>query len=184
MLGVVRMTARTRRLHERFLTALDGCISFHSDPARKPLLIDLRPPEPLRLRIYMYSLVGGVGERARREYKVVLRVPSQRVGTYGAFDHTDNRFTTVIGYDASLDVFVLWDAALHPRFKNGGNLQVRDEVVRAAAATGTAEAVRILSGGAHEVVFACQTPGIRRTLRARIQATGGLMEGECPTFLH
>lgn len=178
------MKARTRLLHETLLKAFDGSVACHSEIAHKPLLVDLLPPEPLRLRIYMYSLVGGVGERARREYKVVLRVPAQSVGAYGAFDHSGDRFTTVIGYDADLDVFVLWDASLHPRFKNGGNLQVRDEVVRAAAAAGSAEGIRTLSGGAREVVFACQTPGLRVALHARIASTGGLMEGECTTFLN
>lgn len=178
------MTVRTRLLHEALLKALDGSVASHSELARKPLLIDLSPPEPLRLRIYMYSLVGGVGERARREYKVVLRVPGQSVGAYGAFDHSGERFATVIGYAADLDVFVLWDASLHPRFKNGGNLQVRDEVVHSAAVAGTAEAIRILSGGAREVVLACQTPDLRGALRARIASTGGLIEGECSTFLN
>jgi hypothetical protein len=178
------MTARTRLLQETLLKALGDSVASHSEIAHKPLLVDLRPPEALRLRIYMYSLVGGVGERARREYKVVLRVPAQSIGAYGAFDQSDDRFTTVIGYDVDLDVFVLWDASLHPRFKNGGNLQVRDEVVRAAAASGVAEAVRTLSSGAREVVFACQTPALRSALHARIASTGGLMEGECTTFLN
>lgn len=178
------MTARTRLVHEAFLKALEGAVANHSDPARKPLLVDLLPPEPLRLRIYMYSLVGGAGERARREYKVVLRVPAQSVGAYGSFDHSGDRFTTVIGYDADLDVFVLWDASLHPRFKNGGNLQVRDDVVRTAAAVGIAESIRTLTGRTREVVFACQTSVLRRALHARIASTGGLLEGECPTFLN
>jgi hypothetical protein len=177
------MTARTRRLHRALLEALHPCVAAHSDPGTKPLLIDLLPPEPLSLRIYMYSLVGGAGERARREYKVVLRVPAQNVGEYGVFDHSGDRFTTVIGYDADLDVFVLWDASLHPRFKNGGNLQVRDETVRFAAAAGAAQVTRRLSGGAQELVFACQTPRVKDAIRARIMATGGLMEGECETFL-
>ncbi|WP_412458877.1 hypothetical protein [Sinorhizobium meliloti] len=175
------MTARTRGLHQALLLALGGRVARHSDLARKPFLVDLTSPEALRLRIYAYSLVGGAGERARREYKVVLRVPGQAVGSYGSFDQTDGRFTTVIGYDASLDVFVLWDASLHPRFKNGGNLQVRDDVVRIAAAAGHAQTIRLLTGGAREAVFACQSSSLSATLRARIATTGGLMEGECLT---
>jgi hypothetical protein len=175
------MTARTRGLHQALLSALGSRVAHHSDLARKPLLIDLASPEALRLRVYAYSLVGGVGERARREYKVVLRVPRQAVGSYGSFDQTDGRFSTVIGYDASLDVFVLWDASLHPRFKNGGNLQVRDDVVRTAAAAGYAQTIRLLTAGAREAVFACQSSGLITTLRARIATTGGLMEGECLT---
>ncbi len=178
------MTARTRLLHEAFLRAFDDSIAGHSDLSRKPLLIDLMPPEASRLRIYMYSLVGGVGERARKEYKIVLRTPGQTSGTFGSFDHSDGRFTTVIGYSNDLDVFVLWDASLHPRFKSGSNLQIRDEVVRSAAASGMAETIRALTSGAREVVFACQTRGMRHVLQARIASTGGLMDGECPIFLN
>jgi hypothetical protein len=177
------MTARTRRLHQAILKALDRRVERHSDLNLKPMLIDLTASEPLRLRLYVYSLVGGAGERARREYKVVLRVPAQNIGEYGGFEHSPDRFTTVIGYDVDLDVFVLWDASLHPRFKNGGNLQVRDGTVRVAAAAGASQAIRRLSGGAQEVVFACQTPRFMDGLRARIMSTGGLMEGECETFL-
>lgn len=178
------MTARTARLNEAFLRALGGRVLHVSDVEEKPLIIDLRAPESLRLRVYMYSLVGGAGERARREYKVVLRVRDQAVGAYGTFDHSDGRFAMIVGYAVDLDVFVLWDASLHPRFKNGGNLQVRDEVVRAAAARGAAEQVRRLMSGAREVVLACQSPEIWEMVQARIAATGGLEEGECQTFLN
>lgn len=177
------MTARTARLHEAFLNAVAKSVHCHSNVRQKPLLVDTNAAEPLRLRIYMYSLVGGVGERARNEYKIVLRVPGQGIGEYGEFDHSCGRFTTIVGYDPDLDVFVFWDASLHPKFKNGGNLQVRDDVVRAAASTGVAEQIRILSNGARELVLACQTPGVRRVIEARIATTGGLAEGECSTFL-
>jgi hypothetical protein len=176
------MTARTARLHEAFLGALGSRVSQAGNLREKPLCIDLRAPHLLRLRLYMYSLVGGTGERARREYKIVLRVRDQAVGAYGTFDHSDGRFTMVVGYATDLDVFVLWDASLHPRFKNGGNLQVRDEVVRTAAACGTSEQIRRLTSGANEVVLACQSPELWQTLKARIGATGGLGEGECQTF--
>lgn len=177
------MSRRTRQLHEAFLRALGDRVKSHSESSLKPLLIDLDSPVALSLRVYMYTLVGGAGERARREYKVVLRVNNHPVGTYGSFDYSGGRFTTVIGYDVELDVFVLWDAVLHPRFKNGGNLQVRNEVVRRAAASGTAEQIRSLTSGAREVVLACQTADLARALEARIMATGGLEIGECRTFL-
>ncbi|MES2326287.1 MAG: hypothetical protein V4499_03005, partial [Pseudomonadota bacterium] len=117
------------------------------------------------------------------EYKVVLRTPGQPLNQYGTFDHSDGRFTIVGGYDATLDVFVLWDAVLHPRFKNGGNLQVRDEAVRTAAAIGGAEQVRNLSSGQRELVLACQSSTLSRAIAARMASTGGLGEGECDGFL-
>ncbi|WP_352823993.1 hypothetical protein [Mesorhizobium sp. M0410] len=178
------MTARAVHLHRALLKALGGRVHWTSPTNEKPLILDLREPESLRLRVYMYSLVGGAGERARREYKIVLRVRDQAVGQYGSFDHSDGRFTTVVGYDADLDVFVFWDASLHPRFKNGGNLQVRDQVVRKAAVYGTAEQVRYLTNGAKEAVLVCQSPDLWRTLETRITTTGGIEEGECLTFLN
>lgn len=178
-----RAAALAARLHLAFLAPFAGALRCHSDIGRKPLLVDLQYPHPQRLRVYLYSLVHGAGERRRREYKVVLRTPGQPVNEYGSFDHSDGRFTVLAGYDADLDVFILWDAVLHPRFKNGGNLQVRDEVVRTTAAVGTAEQIRQLSNGNRELVLACQSSTLAQALVARIASTGGLGEGECGGFL-
>src|SRR5262249_13494890 len=149
--------AITAELHGAFLRPLGTSVIWHSQLGEKPLSLDLALPRPPRLRLYMYSLVGGAGERSRREYKVVLRVPGQRVGQYDSFDHSGGRVALVVGYRADLDVFVFWDASLHPRFKNGGNIQVRDVTVHTAAATGRAQQLRSLSSGMTEVVIACQS---------------------------
>jgi hypothetical protein len=180
---VPRGSSITRALHQAFVAPLQSSLIACSDMAAKPLLLDLAFPNSARLRVYLYSLVHGAGERQRREYKVVLRTPGQPLNQYGTFDHSDGRFTIVAGYDATLDVFVLWDAVLHPRFKNGGNLQVRDEVVRTAAALGAAEQIRNLSSGHRELVLACQSSTLSRAMNARIASTGGLGEGECASFL-
>ena len=178
-----RKSTVTARLHQAFLEPLARAVETNSDIGRKPLLVDLGHPHPPRLRVYLYSLVHGTGERQRREYKIVLRIPGQPVDEYGSFDHSEGRFTILAGYDSTLDVFVLWDAVLHPRFKNGGNLQVRDEVVRKAAAVGNAEQVRRLGNGSRELVLACQSHSLTRALAARVASTGGLEEGECAGFL-
>ena len=177
-----RANAITLALHRAFLEPFDGAVESCSDAGRKPLLVDLASPHPRRLRVYLYSLVHGAGERARREYKIVLRVPGQPLDEYGSFEHSEGRFTVLAGYDATLDVFVLWDAVLHPRFKNGGNLQIRDEAVRSAAAIGAAEQIRRLVGGKRELVLACQSHNLPRALAARVASTGGLAEGECAGF--
>jgi len=178
-----RGSAITLGIHRAFLAPLQAELCWCSDLGSKPLLIDLGYPHPPRLRVYLYTLVHGPGEKRRREYKVVLRTPGQPLNQYGSFDHSDERFTVVGGYDADLDVFVLWDAVLHPRFKNGGNLQVRDEVVRTAAALGTAEQIRNLGSGHRELVLACQSSTLARALVARVASTGGLEESECGGFL-
>ena len=104
----------------------------------------------------------------------MLRVPKQAVGAYDSFDHSDGRLALVVGYRADLDVFVFWDASLHPRFKNGGNIQVRDSTVNAAAATGRAEQHRPLSSGIVEVVIACQSWNLAQALSDRVALTGGI----------
>lgn len=180
---VPRGTSVTLALHQAFVAPLGTAVLACSDLAAKPLLLDLAFPISARLRVYLYSLVHGSGERQRREYKVVLRTPGQPLNQYGMFDHSDGRFTIVAGYDATLDVFVLWDSVLHPRFKNGGNLQVRDKAVRTAAALGVAEQIRNLSSGHRELVLVCQSSTLSRAIAARISSTGGLGEGECGGFL-
>jgi hypothetical protein len=171
----------TRGLHEAFLRPLASRVVAHSALDRKPLEVDLQLPLPPRLRVYLYNLVRGAGTTRGFEYKAVLRVRGQKVGEYGWFDHSDHRCALVVGYRQDLDVFVLWDASLHPRFKNGGNIQVRDTTVLHAAATGRAEQTRSLSSGVDEVVIACQSWSLARAIDDRVSWTGGFAEGQWAT---
>jgi len=116
----------------------------------------------------------------RHEYKAVLRVPGQEVGEYGSFDHSGDRLALLVGYRDELDVFVLWDTSLHAKFKNGGNIQVRDATVHRAAAFGRADQIRELSSGASELVIACTSRGLAGAICDRLLTTGGLSEGEWP----
>jgi len=172
------MTAITEALHWAFLRPLGDAVLAHSPVGEKPLSVDLALPNPPRLRVYMYTLVGGVGTVRPNEYKAVLRVPGQAVGAYASFDHSGARLALVIGYRADLDVFVLWDASLHPRFKHGGNIQVRDTTVHAAAAIGRAEQLRPLSSKVVEVVMACQSWNLVQAIDDRVAWTGGVKAGE------
>lgn len=165
------MSAITAGLHSAFVNALDGRLLQHSSLNDKPLLLDLKLPSPPRLRLYMYSLVAG-GAYRKDEYKSVLRVPNQPVGEYGSFDHSDDRFILLVGFEASLDVFVLWDASLHYQFKNGGNIQVRQTTVLRAAASGFAQQRRTLGGRRKEVVYACQSTTLLDVLDKRLGSTG------------
>lgn len=166
------MGAITSQLHEAFLLPLKGCLVGHGSLAEKPLTIDLALPYPPRLRVYMYSLVGGVGEKSRREYKIVLRVRKQKDGEVKSFDYSYGRMVLVVGYRADLDVFVLWDPSLHSKFTAGVNLQVKDVTVHSAAATGRADQLRTLANGAKEIVIACQTSGLLNAIHDRIVWTG------------
>jgi hypothetical protein len=163
----------TKRLHTAFLDALAGHVASHGDIAVKPLEVDLALPLPQHLRLYLYSLVVG-GNSRPGEFKAVLRVPGQVVGDYGTFDHSGHRLAVLAGYRDDMDVFVLWDASLHERFKHGGNVQVRDTVVEQAAATGWAEQRRPLRSGVTEAVFACRSTTLARAIVARNSWTGGV----------
>jgi hypothetical protein len=170
------VTALTAGLHEALLDALNGSVIAHGDLGSKPLLLDLALPLPPALRIYMYSLVDG-GTTRPNEFKALLRVAGQRVGEYASFEHGDGRLTLLVAYRADLNTFVLWDASLHPRFKNGGNVQVRDTVVHEAAATGWAVQRRGLTSGVTEIVYVCRPSGLRRALVERVATTGGERAG-------
>lgn len=171
------MTAITAGLNEAFLRPLKGCTVWHSEVAEKPLCVDLSLPNPPRLRVYVYTLVGGVGTVRPTEYKVVLRLPGQAVGETDSFDHSDGRLALLVGYRADLDVFVLWDASLHHYFTNGSNIQVRDATVHSAASSGGAVQTRALSTGVTELVIACQSWNLLRAINDRVARTGGF-EGE------
>ncbi len=176
------MSSVTERLHNAFLDPLQSSLIRHSKLADKPLVLDLKLPSPPRLRVYMYSLVGGIGERTRREYKAVLRVRGLQSGEYASFDHSGGRVALLVGYRSDLDVFVLWDTSLHSNFTNGWNIQVKDSTVHNAAATGRADQVRSLSNKTTEIVIACQSWNLRKAINDRIAWTGGMPEREWETL--
>ena len=163
------MTAITDGLHSAFLSPLGDAVTIHSDLAEKPLCVDVASVRPPKLCVYMYSLVGGIGTARPNEYKAVLRVPGQAVGAYGSFNKLPGRITLLVAYHAELDVFVLWDARMHPRFKNGGNIQVRYGTVQEAAVRGRAEQIRRLSSSKlSELVIACQSAMLLKAIQDRV----------------
>ena len=159
----------TRELQQQFLRALAPLVLAHSDVDVKPLTVDLALPLPPRIRVYLYTLVEG---GSRKEFKAVLRVPGQAVDEYGSFDHSLGRIVLLVGYRADLDVFVLWDAGLHARFKNGGNIQVKDTTVYCAAALGRADQTRQLTTRAEEIVVACQSWTLKQAVIYRMALMG------------
>lgn len=174
--------AQRANLHAVFVDALGDLVETHSELRKKPLDVDLKHPLPRRVRLYMYSLVGGTLTTRPNEYKASLRVPGQRVGQYGSFDHSDGRLVLLVGYRPDLDVFVIWDASLHPRFKNGGNIQVRSDTVVTAAALGEHEQLRRLTHNAElvEVVLACTSAHLASAINRRLDHIGGLEAREVP----
>ena len=175
------MSLRTPQLQRRFLAPFDGAVLGHSDLKTKPLEVDLARPNPPLLRVYLFNLIGGVGTLRDWEYKVSLRAPGQEVGEYASFSYADGRVAMLIGYRDDLDVFVLWDASLHPQFKHGGNVAVHTNTVLAAASAGVAtQPRRCRLMNTTELVLACQSSTLVETVVQRVMLTGGVADAEAP----
>jgi hypothetical protein len=157
-------------LHRAFLAPLGDAVLWTSDLRKKPLDVDLALPLPPRLRVYAYNLVNADGRKRRNEHKIVVRVPGLRTGERGSFDFTGDRLVILCGYSAELDVFVLWDASLHPTFVKAMNIQVRSETVFNALMGDIVQQQRnIKTMGATETVLATLPAGLPRCLQQRIE---------------
>ncbi len=122
-------------LHRRLVQALGPTsMRSHSPWDAKPFEMDLTPPLPQRVRVYMYNATRPPGGRPLGEHKVQLIVPGQRRGQRGSFDNGDGRIVLLIGYSAEEDVFVLWDAGLYTDFAWSRNVQVKAETIIQASA--------------------------------------------------
>lgn len=167
--GGSNLSLKTGILHEALIASLgDEVEVFSADIGEKPLRLAVNLEGSRHdLLIYMYNLVAGTGSRST-ECKAVLRVPGQAVGDYGSFETRPGIETVLLAYDSSREVFVFWDAGLHPRFKNGGNIQVKDSTVRSALESGWARQIRKLASGVEEVVLASMPAGVPATLAARL----------------
>ena len=120
------MRLPTAKLHQQFVCDMGRSAESHSDVKSKPLLLDLKPPLPTEMRIYMYNLTAPPGGRSVGEHKINLIVPGQERGTgsRGYFDDLDSRFILLVGYNQSLEVYALWDAMLHNGFPYSKNVQI------------------------------------------------------------
>lgn len=122
-------------LHRRLVGALGSAsVKSHSTWDTKPFEMDLAPPLPQRVRVYMYNATRPPGGRPLGEHKVQLIVPGQRRGQRGSFDNGDGRIVLLVGYAAEENVFVLWDAGLYTDFAWSRNVQVKAETIIQASA--------------------------------------------------
>ena len=166
-------TLITRRLdaedlHEAFLTALEPQVAEHSHLDAKPLEVNLKPPLPTLLRIYIYNLTHPPGGRTQSEHKVQITLPNLSRGERAELDHSDGRIVLLIGYDAEMSVFVLWDAGLYRDIPFSRNVQVKAETVYGAYATGLTTQTRQLWGGVEEVLVAAHSSHLPRGIQLRV----------------
>ena len=125
----------TTELQDRFVAAVGPtALIAASTDASGELVVELRPPLPRRVRVYIYNATDPPGGRPTPEHKIQLT--GQRRGERGELDWSGVDLVLLCGYVAEHDVFVFWDAALHIDFAYSKNLQVRTANVQDAAASG------------------------------------------------
>lgn len=155
------------QLHEAFIGALDGRVRSHSSISAKPLEADLAAPLPSRVRVYLYNATHPPGGRTMGEHKVQLMLPGQQRGERANFDHSGGRIVFLVGYEAEMAVFILWDAGLYRDFPFSRNVQVKAETIYEAYATGLAVQQRRLWGQATEVLIAAFAPRLADAIQMR-----------------
>lgn len=161
----------TEALHERLIEALDGRILDHSDPPGKPLLLDLALPLPPRTRIYLFNCTHPPGGRSLGEHKIQVMLPGQAREQRGNFDDSDGRMVILAGYQAELDVFILWDSGLYRDIPFSRNVQVAPETVYRAVCSEVAEQTRTLRatgfGVVSEVIVAARSQNLAKAMARR-----------------
>jgi excisionase family DNA binding protein len=162
-------------LHRRFIEALGAAVTRHSPLERKPLELDLAPPLPAEVRVYLFNATRPPGGRPTGEHKIQLIVPGQRRGERGSFDDRDGRTVILCGYVAEEDVFVLWDAGLYSNFAWSRNVQVKVETIIRATAGRVARQTRQLrrpdAEPALEHVLTATPPKLAEALAMRSDLT-------------
>lgn len=131
---------RKQILNQLFVEGLGDAVLKHSGFRSVPLLVDLKPLFPLRLRVYVFNGTNPPGGRALDEYKIQVILPDQKRGNRGSLDFSDGRMPILAAYVCIADevkngVFVLWDAYKHSDFAYSANMQVKSETIINALAS-------------------------------------------------
>ena len=122
-------------LQRRLVAALGvSVLRIHTPLDAKPFELDLAPPLPHRVRVYMYNATRPPGGRPLGEHKIQLMVPGKRRGERASFDNGDGRIVLLIGYATDENVFILWDAGLYSDFAWSRNVQVKAGTIIEASA--------------------------------------------------
>jgi hypothetical protein len=161
----------TNELHEKFIAAVGESVIGHTDIRKKPLEVDLNPPLPAHLRIYLYNMTAPPGGRTIGEHKIQVILPGQKPKQSGKFDDSDGRLVILAGYMKDKDVFVFWDAGMYSRIRYSRNVQVSQETVARAFAGFVATQERTLRGRGVETVVAANSGNVIQALITRRKLT-------------
>lgn len=160
-----------RTLHSKFILALEDRVVWYSDVDCKPLDMDLLPPLPLHIRVYLFNATHPPGGRTLGEHKIQLMVPGQKRGEKGSFDESGGRIIVLAGYQPDVDVFILWDAGLYPEFSYSRNVQVKAETVYDAIAGKIGVQQRRIRSRGVEKVLTARPDRLKEALVLRMEYT-------------
>lgn len=165
------MTNKSKRLtkqmlNRKFLDGLGDRMLWSSEATTVPLLVDLKPPLPLRLRVYLFNCTNPPGGRSPDEYKFQVILPRQQRGERGILDYSDGRMPILAAYvsEGADGVFVLWDADKHEDFAYSANMQVKAEVIIKAQCSKLALSER----NNKEVIVAARSNYLYEAIQCRV----------------
>lgn len=159
------------QLHKTFLDALGSNVLQSSDLETKPLEVDLKPPLPTKIRLYIFNMTDPPGGRTLGELKIQLIIPGQARGERASFDDTGGRLVLLAGYKEDVDIFAFWDAGLYPNFSYSRNVQIYADAINAAIAGQVAERERNLRGVGKEIQIAVSSDNLKEGILIRKQRT-------------
>jgi hypothetical protein len=165
-------------LHKIFTTSLTGQVINISNISNRPLELDLKPPLPHKIRLYIYNLTHPPGGRTLGEHKIQIILPEHKQSDRAEFDHSDGRIVILVGYDPEYRVFVLWDAGLYINNPFSRNVQVKPETVYEAIAGKIGRQERIIRGQGIEIVVTCPRKRLSEALCLRMDLTRKRLLGD------
>ncbi len=165
-------TLPVSELHKRFLARLNnGDVLSHSCIETKPIEIDMVPPLPTKVRLYMYNATKPPGGRTVGEHKIQLIVPGQQRGERANFDSSEGRIVLLAGYEPIHSLFIFWDGTMYPHFSYSMNAQVMPETIYRGFAHGIASQERARKGFGKEMIVVCEGSRLKDGLILRMNLT-------------
>jgi hypothetical protein len=158
-------------LHSTFIDGVKEYVTSNSAITMKPLLINFRPPLPVKVRLYLYNATSPPGGRKLGEHKIQLILPGQARGERGAFDYSEGRVVLLAGYQADVEVFIFWDARYYNNFAYSRNVQVKAETIYVALSGELGKQRRLIRGQGEEIVITAQKNKLKEAIMLRVNIT-------------
>lgn len=169
-----------QQLNRLFLEGLGDAVQIHNGLDAAPLLVDLNPPYPLRIRTYLFNCTNPPGGRALDEYKIQIILPGQKRRSRASLDYSDGRMPLLVAYVCFADevkdgVFVLWDADKHEDFSYSANMQVKSDTIIKALC----EPLALSKRSNNEIVIAARPQYLLEAIKCRIDIMQKDIQGGC-----